>query len=243
MNGKEPVAEVAVVVPTYDERENIVPLVSALTNVLRACEWELIFVDDGSRDGTAERIRDIASTNQRVRTLERVGQRGLFGACVEGMRATSAPYIAVMDADLQHDERALPVMLERIRSEQLDIVIGSRKTPGGGMGDFSCGRRVLSTLGSQLSRLVSHYDVSDPMSGFFMVKRAFFDDVVSRLSGTGFKLLLDLLASASGPIRLGEVPYQFRSRRWGKSKLNLRIEFQYLSFVMSKLTRNIITRP
>src|SRR5271169_4012543 len=112
--------ELAVVIPTRNERENVPLLLAALTKALKGIEWEVIFVDDNSPDGTSECIRSLAATDRRIRVLERIDRRGLSSACIEGMMATPAPYVAVMDADLQHDETILPRMLERMKSERLE---------------------------------------------------------------------------------------------------------------------------
>jgi dolichol-phosphate mannosyltransferase len=230
-----PTIELAVVIPTYNERENVTPLLAGLEKVLAGTQWEVIFVDDHSPDGTADLIRGLAATNRRIRILERIGRRGLSSACIEGMLATPAQYIAVMDADLQHDESILPKMLERMKAENLDIVIASRSVTGGSMGEFPSSRVRLSALGARISRYVSHCNVSDPMSGFFLVQSSFFRRVAHRLSGTGFKILVDLLASSTPPLRVGEVPYHFRMRQHGESKLDISVELAYLYLVVDKI--------
>src|SRR6202167_1472638 len=227
--------ELAVVIPTYNEIENIPLLLAALGKTLRGIEWEVIFVDDNSPDKTAEHIRILGLTNRRIRVLERIGRRGLSSACIEGMLATPAPYIAVMDADMQHDESILPRMLERMKSEHLDVVVGSRKIEGGSMGEFARERVWLSDLGTRISKLVCRCDVSDAMSGFFLVDRAYFQQVVPRLTGAGFKILVDLLSSSPSSPRLREVPYRFRSRQRGESKLDINVELEYLYLLVDKL--------
>lgn len=227
--------ELAVVIPTYNERQNVSPLLNALGRALVGIEWEAIFVDDHSPDGTADYIREVAETDRRVRVLERIGRRGLASACIEGMLATPAPYIAVMDGDLQHDECVLPRMLALAKSGRLDLVVASRNIVGGSIGETSPRRNRLSSIGRRLSRLVCHYDVSDPMSGFFLVRRAYFQQVVQGLTGMGFKILVDLLASGQPSIRLAEVPYNFKQRQWGKSKLDANAELEYLYLLVDKL--------
>lgn len=227
--------ELAVVIPTYKERENVQVLIAALDAVLENTQWEAIFVDDDSPDGTADYIRQVSANNRRIRLLERIGRRGLSSACIEGMLATSAPYIAVMDADLQHDETMLPKMLERVRSESMDLVVASRNVTGGSMGQFSPERLWLSNFGRSLSRFVCRCDIADPMSGFFLVNREYFREVVHRLTGTGFKILLDLLASSRREVRLAEIPYRFRNRHYGESKLDVNVELEYLFLLVDKL--------
>jgi dolichol-phosphate mannosyltransferase len=227
--------ELAVVVPTYNERENVIHLLFAVEKVLAGVEWELIFVDDNSPDGTAEIVRTVAISNRRVRVLQRIGRRGLSSACIEGMLSTPAPYIAVLDADLQHDEAILPEMLDRMKSKRLDIIVGSRKVAGGSMGDFPRMRVWLSSLGARIGRLMCHCEISDAMSGFFLVDRVFFQEVAPRLTGSGFKILLDLVASSPRAVRLEEVPYHFRARQRGESKLDVNAELEYLFLVVDKV--------
>src|SRR5215467_2514721 len=179
-----------------------------------------MFVDDDSSDDTAEHIRGLARIDPRVRCIQRIGRRGLSTACVEGVLACSAPYVAVMDADLQHDEALLPQMLDILQNEHVDLVMGSRYVAGGGLGDWEAGRAWLSRWGTRLASLICKQDVSDPLSGFFMCRREVFESAVRRLSGQGFKILLDLLASSSPPLRVCELPFEFRTRRHGESKLD-----------------------
>jgi dolichol-phosphate mannosyltransferase len=238
--GAYEVLELAVIIPTLDEAENIQPLVDRLTRVLGGVEWEVLFVDDDSGDGTADVIRGISLRNRRVRVLQRVGRTGLASACIEGMMATAAPYLAVMDADLQHDESLLPRMLDTLKATDVDVVVASRNTAGGSMGTFAPRRRVLSSLGTYVSRLVCRCQVSDPMSGFFLVRRALLHQVVRKLSGTGFKILVDILASSPEPPRVCEVPYEFRERLHGTSKLDINIGLEYVLLVSEKLLRDFL---
>jgi len=234
------VLELAVIVPTFDERENAVELIRRLHAVLQEIDHEIIVVDDDSPDGTANAVRDIARNDTRVRVLQRVGRRGLASACIEGMMATAAPSIAVIDADLQHDERLLPAMLAKLKSENLDLVAGTRHAEGGSAAALTERRASLSNLGKRLSRIVSHADLSDPMSGFFIVDRRYLDEVVRSLSGSGFKILLDLVASSRRAPRIGELPYEFRPRLHGESKLDVVVGLEYLQLLADKLIGDVI---
>jgi dolichol-phosphate mannosyltransferase len=227
--------ELSVVIPTYKERPNIAPLVAALESSLQGLNWEVIFVDDHSPDLTADAVRELALVNPRVRIIERIGRRGLSSACIEGMMASPAPCLAVMDADMQHDETVLPEMFRLLQSRNLNVVVASRRTTGGSMGEFARKRVRLSDLGSRVSRLVCHCDVTDPMSGFFIVDSRFFRASAPRLTGTGFKLLVDILASSPRPPRIAEVPYRFRNRLAGESKLDVNVELEYLFLIVDKL--------
>jgi len=227
--------ELAVVVPCFNERDNIPILVEKLDAALRDIEWEVIFVDDDSPDGTAQAARELAAIDRRVRCIQRIGRRGLSTAAVEGMLATSAPYLAVIDGDLQHDERLLPDMLRALKNERLDLVVGSRYVKGGGLGEWDRGRAVMSTLATRLARLVIHQPLSDPMSGFFAMTRPALERAVRSLSGQGFKILLDLFASTSEPYRFRELPYTFRDRVYGQSKLDSFVVWEYLVLLIDKL--------
>jgi dolichol-phosphate mannosyltransferase len=212
--------ELAVVIPTLNEVQNIEILLSKLDVALKGIEWEAIFVDDDSRDGTPQLIRQLSLTDRGIRLLHRIGRRGLSSACLEGMMASAAPYVAVMDADLQHDESVLPQMFQAARTGGFDVVVASRNVEGGSMGEFSRHRQWLSDMGRKLSQSVCRCDIQDPMSGFFLVDRKFLDVVVRRASGISFKILVDLLASSERPVKIKEIPYRFRNRIHGASKLD-----------------------
>jgi len=231
--------ELAVIIPTFNEVYNIDPLLSRLCVALKGIDFEVIFVDDDSADGTAEYIRTLSRTCPGIRVIQRVGRSGLASACIEGMLATSAPYLAVMDADLQHDESILPEMFHALRSESLDIVIGSRYIAEGSFGPMSPFRRLLSRLGSRISSIACRCEVSDPMSGYFMLTRSFLNLVVRRLSGVGFKILVDILASCPRPVRLKEIPYEFRERLHGESKLDINVGVEYFLLLADKLLGDI----
>lgn len=209
-------------------------LVERLEAALGDLEWEVVYVDDDSPDGTSAKIREVSQTNPRVRCVQRIGRRGLSTAVIEGMLASSAPYMAVIDADLQHDETVLPKMLATLKADGLDIVVGSRYTSGGSIGEWNKGRAAMSSFATRLSRMVVPADLSDPMSGFFVMTRPAFECAVRRLSGQGFKILLDLFASAPTPYRFKEVPYQFRDRVRGESKLDGLVVWEYLMLLVDK---------
>lgn len=232
--------ELTVVVPTFNERVNVEEVVRRLAACLEDYRWEVLFVDDDSPDGTASLVRALGQRDRRVRCLHRIGRRGLSTACIEGMLASSAPYLAVMDGDLQHDETLLPKMLEVLREDAVDLVIGSRYLEGGGVGEWSQSRALISRLATRLSRIVVRADLADPMSGFFMIRRSALEEVVRNLSGMGFKLLLDILASSPRPLRLRELPYQFRVRQAGDSKLDSQAAWEYGMLLLDKLIGHVV---
>jgi len=233
----------SVVVPTFNERLNVVPLLERLQEALGTDGWEAIFVDDNSPDGTAALLRDIGRVDPRVRCISRFGRRGLSSACIEGMFASQARYVAVIDADLQHDERLLVQMHQTLEQEAVDIVVGSRYVQGGGVGQWRLHRVLISRLATRLSARLLSIPLSDPMSGFFMMRREVLAGAVDRLSGIGFKILLDLFSSHERPLRFVELPYQFRSRHAGDSKLDSGVAWDYLLLVIAKsLDRLVLGR-
>jgi dolichol-phosphate mannosyltransferase len=232
--------ELSVIVPTYNERENVVELILRLQECLSDHAWEVIFVDDDSHDNTAQLVREIGSSDSRVRCIQRVGRRGLSSACVEGMLASSASYLAVIDGDLQHDERLLPSMLATLKSQDIDLVIGSRYMADGGIGDWNKSRAAISTFATRLSRLVLKADLSDPMSGFFMIQREAVERCVRNLSGMGFKILMDIFASSSQQPTFVELPYKFRARQAGESKLDTHAAWEYLALLLDKLVGHLV---
>jgi dolichol-phosphate mannosyltransferase len=232
--------ELSVIVPTFNESENVRRVVASLDACLKGISWEVIFVDDDSPDGTAARVREISRHDPRVRCLQRIGRRGLSSACTEGMLASSAPYVAVMDGDGQHDETVLRRMLEILREGTADIVVGSRYVDGGGIGDWNASRAKMSRFATHLSRLVIKQDLSDPMSGFFALRLDVLNPAVRKLSNIGFKILVDLMASSPQPLRLKEVPYEFRNRTAGESKLDSQAMWDYLMLLLDKLVGHIV---
>lgn len=227
--------ELSIIVPSFNERENVAALVSKLHLALdTVADWEVVFVDDDSPDGTAGLVRGLAQADPRVRCVHRFGRRGLSSACVEGVLSTSSPLCAIMDADLQHDERVLPEMVRSLRADDVDLVLGSRYTTGGSTGEWGGTRLAGSRAATRLAQVVVKTPVSDPMSGFFMFRREAFHEALPRLSSIGFKILLDLLASSPTPLRVREVPYTFRPRHAGASKLDTLVAWEYLMLLADK---------
>jgi dolichol-phosphate mannosyltransferase len=226
--------EISIIVPTYNESGNIAELVRRIGETLAGVDWEVIVVDDDSTDGTADIVNDIARRDHRVRCIQRIGRRGLSSACIEGFLSSSAPYLAVIDGDLQHDETVLADMLEKLRSGDFDVVVGSRYVPGGGVGDWDERRAQLSKLSTVLAKKTLHVVLSDPMSGFFALRRDVVHGVVRELSGVGFKILLDIFATTPAPLRVCELPYEFRARQAGESKVDGMVALDFLTLLLQK---------
>jgi dolichol-phosphate mannosyltransferase len=230
-------ARLAIVIPVFREAANIAPLVARLDATLAGIAWEAVFVDDDSPDGTAAAVRALAVADPRIRCLRRIGRRGLASACIEGMLSVSAPFVAVMDGDLQHDEAILPALLAAVEEGGAEIAIGSRHVAGGAAAEgFSAARGRLSGAGARLARALLPMPVADPMSGFFLTRRELVDDLAPRLTASGFKILLDLLLSARQPLRVAEIPYGFRSRQAGDSKLDITELLAFGGLLLDKAT-------
>jgi dolichol-phosphate mannosyltransferase len=232
--------ELSVVVPTRNERDNVAPLVARLESALAGIDWQVIFVDDDSPDLTATAVERLAAREPRVRLIRRIGRRGLAGACIEGLQAAAAPCVAVMDADLQHDAALLPRMFTQLRASGVDVVVASRYVAGGSAGGLTPRRRRLSRLAVRLARLLARVELHDPMSGFFVMRRAVFERSAPRLSPLGFKILFDILASAPQPLTCLEVPCRFGERRRGASKLDMLAQLQFAALLFEKLTGGLM---
>ncbi|MES1975071.1 MAG: glycosyltransferase family 2 protein [Pseudomonadota bacterium] len=236
-----PLLDLAVVIPTFNEVGNVPVIIAKLDAALAGRNWEAIFVDDNSPDGTAGVARQIARLDRRVRVIQRIGRRGLSTACIEGICATAAPIVAVIDGDLQHDETILPKMLDALlQDEHLDLVIGSRFVDGGGTGDWDRDRVAKSAFATKLSRRVLKADLSDPMSGFFMIRTQLVRDLAPHLAGIGFKILLDIMTGSPKPLKFLELPYTFRVRTEGESKLDHVVAMEYLIAIYDRMFGSIV---
>jgi dolichol-phosphate mannosyltransferase len=227
--------ELTVVVPTFNEAGNVPILVERLAKVLAGLSWEVVFVDDDSPDGTSRVAREIARRDRRVRVIRRLGRRGLSTACVEGVMSSTAPYFAVMDGDLQHDDAMLATMLATLKNENLDVVVGSRYVSGGNTEGLNPWRKWVSRTGTRIAQTLLKAELTDPMSGFFVMSRAAFDEEVRALSQRGFKILLDIFASSPQPLRYRELPCRFNPRQIGESKLDTMVAWEFGLLLIDKL--------
>jgi dolichol-phosphate mannosyltransferase len=233
--------QLSVIVPTFNERDNVTVLFRRLEATLAGVAWEVVFVDDNSPDGTWDVVRKLAESDTRVRCVRRIGRRGLSGACIEGILASSAPYAAVIDADLQHDETQLPKMLALLQSGNAELVVGSRYIEGGSADSFDRSRMGISVAATLVAKRLLGIQISDPMSGFFMIRRDRFEQLAPSLSVQGFKILLDIVATAGGNLRTVEVPFVFGSRQHGESKLDSMVALDFFGLVLAKMTRDLVS--
>jgi dolichol-phosphate mannosyltransferase len=226
----------SVVVPCFNERPNVAPMVAKLDAALEGIAWEVIYVDDNSPDGTAQEVRRIAQEDSRVRCIRRIGRRGLASAVIEGALSSSAAFVAVIDGDLQHDETRLPEMLYALQTGGYDLAVASRYVTGGDSAGLSSRwRHMLSDGGIWLAQAFLPVRLTDPMSGFFMLRRPLFEDLARDLNGQGFKILLDLVLSSHSPLRVLEVPARFRERAAGESKMDALVMIQFAGLLLDKV--------
>ena len=225
---------VSLIIPTYNEHDNVTALVQRLGKALTNYNYEIIFIDDNSTDGTAELAESIKDKYP-LKVVVRKDKRGLASAVVDGLSYTNGDTIAVMDADLQHPPAVVPELLKAME-KGADIAIGSRYVTGGGCQGWSFTRRLISRGAIFLAHLLlpATRKVSDPMSGFFMFKK----DVVAnaRLNPSGFKILLEILMMGKFQ-NVSEVPFTFVIRERGESKLNARQQVDYLKHIFSLMHR------
>jgi dolichol-phosphate mannosyltransferase len=231
--------EVAIIIPTFNEARNVAELASRLSAILSGVIHEIIFVDDHSADGTADIVRQLSRQDPRIRIIERIGRRGLSTAVIEGLLSTSAPFGVVIDGDLQHDERAIPSLINAL-ANGADLAVGSRYLEGGGTRDWSLRRKQASSLATRMSLLLPAARISDPMSGFFAVRTDAFRQRADQLVGVGYKILLDLLVTGGPPLKTKEVAYIFRSREQGESKLDTRVALEFAELLLAKTVGRVI---
>ncbi|WP_115367436.1 glycosyltransferase [Alteripontixanthobacter maritimus] len=231
----------AIILPTRDERDNIAPLIARIDAALGPDGWEAIIVDDDSSDGTADEARRLAAADPRIRVIQRVGRRGLASAVIEGVCSTAAPFVAVMDADHQHDPQLLDAMLRKVRDGEAEVAVASRFVEGAsadGLADAH--RETGSRLANDLARRLTGVSLTDPLSGYFLMRTGTFRTLVPKLSGIGFKILLDILAAAPEPMRVVEVPLNFAHRRSGDSKLDRAVAFEFLVGLYDRLLGKLV---
>ena len=218
---------VSVITPTYDEAENLPELVERIHAALDGVPHEIIVADDNSPDRTWAVAEDLARDDPTITVLRRFHDPGLSAAVLDGMSAARGSYLAVMDADLQHDAAALPKMLEPLRNGSVDVVVGSRESEGGGYGEWSPQRRFVSWVAAGIAKVFLRVPTDDPMSGYFMLTREAYESTAAQINPMGFKILLEFIGR-NRSLRVGEVGYVFANRVHGETKLSRSVIRSYL---------------
>ena len=227
--------EISIVIPVYNEIGNVEHLVNQLDTALVGRQWEALFVDDDSPDGTADEVRRMSLYDPRIRLILRIEDAGLAKACIQGMLSAKADLLCIMDGDGQHDPVYIPELIAELHRTQADLVSAAREI-NDAMNPATLGatRQRLSEIGNALIRKVTGRQTSDPLTGFFLIRRDAFLSVARRLSNSGFKLLFDILAS-NHALRHVEIPFNFKERHTGDSKLDGHVLWQFLSLALEKL--------
>src|SRR5579863_2084943 len=225
----------SVIAPTYREAKNVPVLFEKLKAALKDVDFEFVVVDDDSPDATWEIAQELAKDDSRMRCLRRVNRYGLAGAVIEGWLASSAEYVAAIDGDLQHDERILPAMLQALQAGKGNLAIGTRIEDQTQPAGLSPVRAWLSETATKLFQWLAGASVTDPMSGFFMAERQVVSKHAPELSPDGFKILVDLLLTAREELKIVEVPYVFRPREEGESKLSALVGLEFLGLLAHHL--------
>lgn len=229
---------VSIVVPTYNEAANIPMIYDGLAQALDGRAWELVVVDDDSPDGTADAARELGRRHDNVRCIQRVQERGLASAVRWGVQAAHGEVIVVMDGDLQHQPALIPRMLDALQAGH-DIVSGSRFLEGGAEKGLSRRRRRLSDWGNRLTNCFLGTVLSDPLTGFFATSRRRFLASIPLMQADGFKVFFDLVY-CNRRVSIRELPFEFQSRRHGKSKLELYVLWLLACDIVSKLSRGML---
>ena len=241
---KKPLVDFSLILPTYNERENLAELFRRIDCVLSGYNFEVILVDDDSPDGTWHAAQELRSHYDWLHVIRRRGRRGLSSAVLCGFRHARGKLLGVMDADLQHDHTRLPMLLEKMNA--CDFAVATRRAAGGSDGNWNQIRRATSWMATQLAKRIARTPLSDPMSGFFIMRQEIFAAIdAPELRPQGYKILLYLHARAvesiGSRVRLGEVGYEFGERQCGQSKFTTKVALQFLAMLLElRLHRRLV---
>lgn len=221
----------SLIIPTYNEKDNIRLLLDCLRETLGASEEvEIIVADDDSPDLTWQIVENYALLDKRIKVFRRIKNKGLSKAVIEGFINAKGDILGVMDADLSHDHKILPKMISAVRDEGYDLVVGSRRIPGGGADKWPWYRKISSDIATVIAKTILDIKLSDPMSGYFTLKRELFEKVKQEINPRGYKILLEIYVR-SNPPRVKEVPFIFKDRKQGYSKVNTKVMLQYMQML------------
>ena len=233
---------ISILIPTYNEALNIKILIDRISHCLKKIDWEIIFVDDNSPDKTSEKIEYFTKTQSNIKVVNRLNERGLAGAVITGLKYCKFQNIIVMDADLQHDPIYIPKLIKRIEKDDATIVIASRYFQSSTIEDFHFMRKIVSKLTIKIFNMFSYKKLTDPMSGFFIIKKDFFINLSKQLSKDGYKILADIILNGPKTITVSEISLGFKKRNAGQSKMNLRVLWDFLLIIAYCVLKNYVPR-
>lgn len=217
----------SVITPTFNEAQNLPVLIERIHTALAGVPHEIVVADDNSPDGTWRIAEELAALDDSIVVLRRFHDHGLSAAVLDAMSAARAPYLAVIDADLQHDPSILPDMLSCLRADKADVVVGSRESEGGGYGEWSLQRRTVSWVATVIARVFLRVPTDDPMSGYFMLTREAYESTAEQINPLGFKILLEFIGR-NRELRVENLGYTFANRMHGETKLKPSVIRSYL---------------
>ncbi len=223
--------KVSIIIPTRNERENLPILIERLQEVMENLLYEIVIVDDDSEDGTWQVAEEFSRSYGNIRVIRRINRKGLSSAIIEGFLLGKGEYVVVIDADLQHDHRLVGAMLDEMGD--CDVVIGSRYMNQKSVPGWDSWRSRLSRTGTVMAKKLLKKEISDPMSGFFMIRRKIIGELAPQLFEQGYKILFDILIKRPD-LKVKELPYEFKARLHGTSKLTAAVIFDFADLMISR---------
>lgn len=221
----------SLILPTYNESENLPTLIPMITEALKVVPHEIIIVDDDSPDRTWDVAEKMKKRFPHLRVVRRIGKRGLSSAVTDGFAVAHGKVLMVMDSDGQHDAALLRKLHDAVQKSG-GVAVGSRYMPGGSVGEWVRDRRILSKMGTHLANAVCRVKVSDPLGGFFAIDQKLYKKIEGQLRPTGFKILLEVLAAVPAATRITEIPLIFQMRLKGHSKLSPKVHLQFIGQIL-----------
>ena len=234
---------ISIIIPTFNEIQNIIPLVQKIKVSLNSkINWEIIFVDDNSPDKTYEKIKSLKKDYSNIKVIKRLNERGLAGAVLTGLNSCSYEQIIIMDADLQHDPIFILKLLNKMYQNEASIVVASRFIKDSKSNNFHILREIGSKTMIKVFNLFSSIKLYDPMSGFFIIKKDLFLKISKNLSSDGYKILADIILNIPKNVKVSQIPIDFKQRHAGESKMNLKVLWDLLLVIIHSFLKKYVPR-
>ncbi len=236
---------ITILIPTFNEKKNISIITNSLleNKDLENIITNIIFIDDNSSDGSAEELNIVSDKFAKVISVIRKDQsKDLTKSILLGLKLVQSKYVCIMDADLQHDIKAINIFYNLIKSNKFDLIIGSRFLDNSFVNNLSKTRKILSKSGNLIGYTFGIKNIKDPLSGFFMIKTSIFKSISKKIDTEGFKILLTILVILNKKIRIKEIQINFYSRKHGQSKLKLKVIFIFLKQILKLFLKKIFLK-